>query len=319
VIRRVALVLSLAVGTVACENIPEAPPLPPNTFAFGVFADGPYRAWEEGRFHRLLADVSATDVQWLMHIGDLLWFPCSDAALSGRLDMLNSVRHPVVYTPGDNEWTDCHGRVEGEYDPLDRLAFIRRTFFARPAQSLGTPPIPVETQSSDPAWKEFVENTRWRRGGFLFATLHVVGSGNASEPYAGRTAASDSESVRRMKAALAWLDAAFDAATRDSLSGVVLAIHADPYFENPPSQVGPFTELVARLARRTAAFRGEVLFIHGDSHEYTEDDPLHLPNFRRFEAFGSPDIGWARVIVDSVAGKIVRIEPRLMPRHVLFW
>jgi hypothetical protein len=37
-----------------------------------------------------------------------------------------------------------------------------------------------------------------------------------------------------------------------------------------------------------------------------------LENFTRLETFGSPDIGWVRVVVDSVAGRVVEIEPRLM-------
>jgi hypothetical protein len=37
-----------------------------------------------------------------------------------------------------------------------------------------------------------------------------------------------------------------------------------------------------------------------------------LENFTRLETFGSPDIGWVRVVVDTVAGRVVEFEPRLM-------
>ena len=32
---------------------------------------------------------------------------------------------PLIYTPGDNEWTDCHRANNGAYDPLERLAVLR--------------------------------------------------------------------------------------------------------------------------------------------------------------------------------------------------
>lgn len=67
-------------------------------------------------------------------------------------------------------------------------------------------------------------------------------------------------------------------------------------------------------------FAGPVHLIHGDSHTQRVDRPLRdrdtgepLANFTRLEAYGSPDIGWVRVVVDSAAGRIAAYEPRLMP------
>jgi hypothetical protein len=31
-----------------------------------------------------------------------------------------SVRHPFILTPGDNDWTDCHLVKDPKIDPLDR-------------------------------------------------------------------------------------------------------------------------------------------------------------------------------------------------------
>jgi hypothetical protein len=71
------------------------------------------------------------------------------------------------------------------------------------------------------------------------------------------------------------------------------------------------------MAEHTATFPGQVLFIHGDTHEFTLDHPLTragtaevLQNFTRLETFGSPEIGWVRVVIDSVAGRVVEVEPR---------
>ena len=39
---------------------------------------------------------------------------------------------PLVYTPGDNEWTDCHETKEfSSGAPLNELAAVRSLFFAR--------------------------------------------------------------------------------------------------------------------------------------------------------------------------------------------
>jgi hypothetical protein len=299
----------------------EPPPLPPNSFAFAVFGDGPYDFREQGRFQRVIDDVNGADVEWFLHVGDIMWTRCSDDALAARLDALNAIRHPVVYTPGDNEWTDCHQR--GGFAPLDRLQRIRSTYFANPSRSIAGAAMPVEAQSANPVWKEFVENARWRRGGFLFLTVHIVGSENGAVRFRARTAADDSAVVRRTAAALEWIDSAFAIAKADSLSGVVIAIHADPGFER--GQRNPYAAFLAKLEQRTSAFPREVLLIHGDSHEYIVDHPLRragtdevLENFTRLETYGSPDIGWVRVVIDSVAGRVVEFEPRLM-RRGLFW
>lgn len=316
-----AVILLLAA---ACAPAPPAP-LPPNTFAFGVFGDAPYRSWEEGRVRRLIDDANNANLQWLLHVGDLLWYPCSDAALADRLRLINTVLPAVIYTPGDNEWTDCHEDIAGRFQPLDRLAHIRRTFFAQPRQSLGGRRMAVETQSDNTPWSEFVENARWRFGGFLFATIHMVGSSNALDRYPGRTVAEDAEVTRRTDAALAWLDSAFAIALTDSLHGVVVTMHGDPGFEGTLGARPGFSRLIDRLTYHASSFAKPVLLIHGDGHEYRVDNPLTrsgtsevLVNFSRLETFGSPDVGWVRVVLDSVAGRVVAFEPRVMPRRLLW-
>jgi hypothetical protein len=302
----------LAAALVAACTPAEPRPLAPNTFAFAVFGDGPYRPIETGSFRRLIEDVNRTDVEWFLHVGDILSGSCSDEKLAEMLTQLNTIRRPVIYTPGDNEWTDCHRR---SFKPLERLERIRATYFKDPTRSIAGPAMTVESQSANPAWREFVENVRWRRGGFLFVTTHIVGSFNGTSRFRERTAADDSAVVRRTAAAVAWIDSAFAIATADSLSGVVIALHANPRLHRRGEHA--YGSLVRRIAEHTASFPGEVLLIHGDTHDHTVDHPLKrvgtddvLTNFTRLETFGSPDIGWVRVVVDTVTGKFVEFEPR---------
>lgn len=299
-------------------DLPPPEPVPPNSISFGVFGDGPYYPGERARYARMLADVDAADIAWLLHVGDILQSPCSDAEFTGIRDGLNALTHPVIYTPGDNEWTDCHEKRAGEYDPLERLTSLRRIFFATPGRSLGASPIELETQGSDSSFAEFVENTRWTRGRVVFAAVHMVGSENALEAFRGRTAAHDSASALRTRAGLAWLDATFDRATADSARLVVLAMHANIGLDATDKLRRGYESFVRRLSERVAGFPGAVVLIHGDSHTQRFDQPLRdsagrvQANLARLETFGSPDIGWLHVVVDTVAGQVLRVVPRLM-------
>jgi len=315
--------LALATLVAACgrPDPPPPPPLPAGCFAFGVFGDGPYRIWEVRRFNRVVADVDRAGLACLLHVGDIFWYPCSDGSYQAQLNRMKAIRCPVVYTPGDNEWSDCFDRIAGSHQPLERLAHLRATFFADPGRSLGANPISLRSQGEEPAFAEFVENARWVQGRFVFATIHIVGRESETVDFKGRSAADDEERARRTVAALAWMEEAFRVAREDSLSGVVLAMHADPGLARRPGPRAGYEAFVDRLEDLTREFARPVLLVHGDGHALAVDHPLHdrvtgepLANFTRLETFGSPDIGWVRVVVDSVAGRIVEIEPRPM-RH----
>jgi hypothetical protein len=311
-----AFALLASIGSCA---MPDARPLPPGCFAFGVFGDGPYRAWEVGRFRALIRDVNRVDLAWLIHVGDTFWYPCSDANYRRAFAAMNSIDHAVVYTPGDNEWTDCHGDIAGRHDPLERLAFLRSMYFGTPGRSLGGRPMRLVSQSEDSTYAEFVENARWARGGFVFATIHMVGAENALETYPGRGAAADAAVARRVDAALAWMDEAFAFAEANGSQGVVIAMHGSPGLQYHPQPRAGYESFLEKLEARVKEFDGSVLLIHGDGHTFRVDHSLRdrvtgeqIANFTRLETFGSPDIGWVRVVVDSVAGEIVVYEPRKM-------
>lgn len=102
-------------------------------------------------------------------------------------------------------------------------------------------------------------------------------------------------------------------------------MHADPEFESAPGTRTGYDKLLDALGRHVKDFTGPVLLIHGDSHILRVDHPLEdpetgepLPNFTRLETFGSPDIGWVRVVIDSVAGRVIQYEPRRMPWRLLW-
>lgn len=114
--------------------------------------------------------MDAHNLSWVIHIRDIFWRPCTDDHYRTALDRFNSLRHPVIYSPGDNEWTDCWEPGSGSFAPRERLASLRRIVFADPQQSLGGRRIRLATQSDRPVFGEFVENVRRR------STIRLPGS-----------------------------------------------------------------------------------------------------------------------------------------------
>jgi len=282
---------------------PPPTPNPSGSFTFAALGDAPYDSLEVRRFRLVLRDIEAHDLSWVLHIGDIFWRPCSDNHYRSTLARLNSLRHPVIYTPGDNEWTDCWEPGSGGYAPRERLASLRQIFFAQPRQSLGSSPLPLVTQADRPPFQEFVENVRWTYAGMMFATVHLVGSRNGLEPYPGRTKADDEEVLRRTEAAAAWLRETFAEAVATEASAVVLGFHGTLGLGLPTEQVEGYEPFNTALQEVVERFGKPVLAIHGDAHEFTVDQPLvhrrtkrPFPNFTRLEVPGSPDVGWVRVV-----------------------
>ena len=177
-------------------------------FSFMALGDMPYNLpGDYAAFDRVIARVNSMRPAFTFHVGDIIngRTRCDDALFARVRDMFATFEGPLVYTPGDNEWTDCHRPNSGSMDPLERLAFVRRMFFPEPTQSLGKTPLRVTPQSTDAQYSKFVENARWERAGVVFATLHIPGSNNNLQ----RNQAAVNEYIERNAANLAWIDAAF--------------------------------------------------------------------------------------------------------------
>lgn len=286
---------------------------------FVAFGDMPYCTpgapqdcpAEEGRVAALMREINAARPAFSIFVGDTKGGSelCTDERVLRAFTWMTLANHPLVYTPGDNEWTDCWQDRAGRFDPLERLALIRARFF-RDARSLGRP-MPVTRQAdADPAHAAFVENARWERAGVVFATLHVIGSNNnrptdpderpASRPPEGAMA----EFEARDAANRAWLAATFAAARQGNARAVVLAMQAD--IDYPArcgrGQTSGLVAMRAALASEAAAFGRPVLLIHGDSHTWLQDRPFATAtNLTRIMVPGEQDVRAAVVTVDPEA------------------
>ena len=282
---------------------------PSSGFSFAAFGDVPYSHVERERMLDMLAEQTAQPLEFSIHIGDIKsgGSTCDDATFADRRTLLDRSAHPLIVLPGDNEWTDCSRASAGSWAPHERLNALRSLFFAD-GESIGRRRITLERQ------QDFPENVRWRQGNVLFATLNVSGS--------VLPAGEQSAAVER--ATLDWLDEAFALAGRSDASALVIAFHANPGFEAHAGGKAKkrHRPLLDRLASGAAAYRRPVLLIHGDTHRFRVDQPLHDPvtglrveNVTRLETHGSPWLGWTRVDVDPSAQPVFRFEPypRLLP------
>src|SRR5687768_12248823 len=100
--RRLVFAAASCAMLAACEWSPEPPaPASGGAFRFAVFGDGPYSWDENGRARRVFDALNARPLEFVIHVGDIMWQPCTDAAYRERRALIERIRHPVVYTPGD--------------------------------------------------------------------------------------------------------------------------------------------------------------------------------------------------------------------------
>jgi hypothetical protein len=282
-------------------------------FRFGAFGDMPYNAELAIRFERLIEDLNHQKMAFVINVGDLRAGDenCGDSDLEMRLNRLAKIKLPMAFTPGDNDWTDCHRKNSGSFDPLERLQLLRKKLFS-PDRPIGRPVAGVRRQNDS-----YPENAIWSRQNIVFATIHVIGSNNNL----GRNADNDAEFRARNSANLAWLKETFAAARKANAAGVVLTIHANMTFDRPVSQARDgFSDFIEQLEVETVAFDKPVLLIHGDHHTFRVDKPLkakasglRIENFTRLEVFGSQDIHWVRIDVSPQNPELFAIHPVLVP------
>ncbi|HLF85197.1 MAG TPA: metallophosphoesterase [Blastocatellia bacterium] len=319
-----ATILLVLVVVFLITRGPEAPtPNPPGAFSFAVLGDAPYFAWEDLQYGLVLQSLDANDLSWVIDVGDIFWRPCTDELYRKNLERFNGLRHPVIYTPGDNDWTDCWEPESGGFGPRDRLDRVRQIFFNNPTRSLGGTTLWLVSQAGREPFPEFVENARWAREGIVFATVHIVGSKNGLKPFPARTEADDTAWRRRTDAAASWVRETFVEARSSNASAVVLSFHANAELEAPADHPDrqAFEPFITAIEEEAERFARPVLLTHGDGHEYTLDQPLvrrttgrRLENVTRLQVPGSPEVGWVRVVVTPGAENPFAFEAHVVPR-----
>lgn len=305
---------SLTASTLAIAA-PHAPAVD-NVSTIAVYGDAPYGTSptdteELQATPAFIASINGDpDVSIVMHAGDI---HSGKQYCTAKYDqtirkLWNTFADPMIYTPGDNEWTDCHKVSEGggaynagtgqidyqrdakgkliDYaggDPVANLTLIRSIFFNQPGHTIGGKgTVTTQAQAFDPQYPsdaEYVENVTYKQSKVRFVTINLPGgSNNDNDIWYGAPTMSQEQSneiATRRAAGLHWLDAAFDRATAENAKAVVVMLQADMWdTSDSPSHQAQFEPLIAEIAARTAAFGKPVLLINGDSHVYRSDNPL---------------------------------------------
>jgi hypothetical protein len=301
-------------------------------YAVGLWGDLPYSAVQENPgVPNLVADMNDADLEFTVHDGDLKAgngpsgnppsVNCDDSLYERALGWFNSLREPAMFTPGDNDWTDCDRPSNGGFDSLERLEHERRVFFATPF-SLGQKRLRQEVQSGANEAKclggtdsashptDCVENRRWSVKDVTYATVDVQGSCNNLCD----TAPNPDEYATRNSADIQWLQQTFAEAKDEDSAAVMIIMQADPGFDNSTDVGAPtrdprtlvendkdaagnpipdgFHDFLSALRDETIAFARPVVLVYGDSHYFRIDRPLldtqgrRLENFTRVETFG---------------------------------
>ena len=292
-----------------------------------VYGDAPYGTTptdtsQSSRPAGLHRHVNADpNVSLVIHVGDIHSGKqfCTEAYDRTSTTSGRRFQDPLVYTPGDNEWTDCHKQAEGggaynaatgqiDYvldasgNPVDYAK--RRSdgeprpdsldlLPARPGVALGGRKKQVlsQAQSFDPPHPtdaKFVENVHVAESQVLFVTINLPGGSNNDTdvwygaPTAdGRRRPQESARAHRRRSALARhrLRARAGGRRRAAWSSSAQADMWDP--EKGAAHQAGYEPFVQSVAAHTLAFGKPVLMFNGDSHVYRSDNPLVAPSDSR--------------------------------------
>ena len=315
-----------------------------DTYAIGLWGDLPYNDVQATTgVPNLINDMNSQRLAFTVHDGDLKAGSgisgsstptvCSDAMYEQALLYLSKLQAPAMFTPGDNDWTDCDRPANGGFSPIERLNHERALFFATPF-SLGQHKLRQEVAPAP-----YVENRRWNYRGVMYVTLNVQGSCNNLCD----TGPDPAEFAARNVANIAWLHDLFAKAKAAGVAAVMIVAQADPGFDlsdptrtstrNPRTLVETdalpdgFADYLIALRNEVIAFQRPVAYVHGDSHYFRIDRPFldsvgrRLENFTRVETFGdnaqndNNDVQWLKVFVDPDSREVFSYQAQIVPSN----
>lgn len=257
VLRGIAVTLAIlaAAGSpAAAKGRAAAAPAVPAGFTFAVIGNLPQRPEDVAPARALLDAIDTERPAFVVHLGNLKGRDesCTDSLLEERHDLLDSMITPLIYLPGDHDWSDCGRPAAGRFDPIERLLRLRDLFY--PADNtLGQRTMTVMRQSDQAKFRSYRENARWETTGVLFVTLNVPGDNNNYKTAGGR----NGEYEDRLEANRQWLARAFAIARQRKLPGMVIMMQADPCSKTAGNAAAPPTCSTACCAavRTTATSR----------------------------------------------------------------
>ncbi len=289
------------------------------TYSIGLWGDLPYSAEQAAVLPNLIADMNSQDLAFTAHDGDLRQGSgapnCADGSIyTNAAGYFASLRAPAIFTPGDNDWTDCDRQslgVDGR-NSLQILDKERAVFFNTPftqgqtrfLQEVQTTPLckgfgsansnsglnsdVTKTQTGTYTDVPCVENRRWIVGSVVYATINIQGScNNLCDDFPDPV-----EYAARNAAGIQWMKDTFATAAAQNCVAVMFITQADPGFDDTDGTRAPtrnantlvendaakatdgFHDFLVALRAQVIAFSKPVAYVHGDSHYFRVDKPL---------------------------------------------
>jgi hypothetical protein len=296
-------------------------------YAIGVWGDLPYSAEQAAVIPNLLADMNSQELAFTAHDGDLRQGSgspdCADSSIYTRATgYFASLYAPAIFTPGDNDWTDCDRKTcKGFGSANDNVG---------PGSNVSLPQ--TATYTDVPC----VENRRWIVGSVMYATLNIQGScNNLCDDYPDPV-----EYAARNAANIQWMNDTFATAVAQNCVAVMFITQADPGWDDTDGTRAPtrnantlveddaqkttdgYHDFLVALRKQVIAFGKPVAYVNGDSHYFRVDKPLldsagsRVINFTRVETFGDHqptrgDANWLKVNVDPSSRESLRTSRRL--------
>jgi len=328
-------------------------------YAIGLWGDLPYSDEQAlVGVPNLIADMNSQQLAFTVQDGDLkagsgipgskTVTTCADALYTQALGYFNSLKAPAIFTPGDNDWTDCDRPANGGFSSLERLDYERKFFFSTPFslgqhrlhQDVQTAPLCLGVSGNVPC----VENRRWILGGVVYATLNIQGSCNNLCD----TNPDPAEFAARNAADIVWMQETFAFAKQRNAAGIMFISQADPGFDASDATRAPlrdpktlaetdgqpdgFQQFLAALRTEVIVYENPVAYVHGDSHYFRVDKPFldtegrRLENFTRVETFGDNtfrtdpasddnNVHWVKVFVDASTSEVFAYQAQIVPAN----
>lgn len=305
------------------------------TYTLAVLGDFPYGPAKLADAPALFSLINADPkVDLVVHLGDIKAgsnSPCTTAYFDTIRTLFATFKDPLVYTPGDNEWVDCHvaSKNNGLFTPTERLQTVRAMFFPVPGQTIGGRKKQVLTEADDPANSAFVENVMWEESEVVFATLNLQGSNDDLAPWGAPLPADASnylsqadERRARSQANQAWLAKAFDLARATEARGLVLMFQADMW--DATSALSGFDDVVKQIGELAIQFGNPVLILEGDSHVFRVDQPYTTASPLFASHPGTPVApNVTRLVVEGSAGRTeyvrLTVDPKAEGASLFTW
>ncbi len=271
--------------------------IPRQLTQFVAMGDMPYNDTEYAMLEQssgaIAAAIKTLKPPALIHIGDFKKgrLSCTDELFKDHYRQIAFLNpHRTIYTPGDNDWTDCDRfTLSTRHDEMERLAYLRQLFFHQDHYQLSKD-IPGLIRQEG-----FIENARWKIDHMAFATIHIPGTNNGrNEIMRSNVEDALNEADYRDQSNEIWLQQLFTVA--ESAQAVVIAFHADIFeFDHNKLVCGPdhrrdcdgYRSIRDSIKRKAIFFKKPVLLVHGDTLAYCLHQPYpEIPNLWRLNTPG---------------------------------